>query len=91
MASSLIPSKTIGHSAANPGLRGHSCGDLYPWLIVGIGGHPHTVWQVRHAITGETLKSIRYAGEYLRAGNYECFRSLRKAERAAFLAKKTEV
>lgn len=28
---------TKGHSAVNPGLRGHSCGDNYPLTVIGVG------------------------------------------------------
>ena len=29
--------ETRGHSAVNPGLRGHSCGDNYPLTVIGVG------------------------------------------------------
>ena len=29
--------QTRGHSAMNPGLRGHSCGDNYPLVVIGVG------------------------------------------------------
>ncbi len=28
---------TSGHAAAQPGLRGHSIGDTYPWRVIGYG------------------------------------------------------
>lgn len=33
--------KTAGHRADQGGLRAHSCGELYPFRIV---GHPHDQW-----------------------------------------------
>lgn len=39
---------TRGHSAANPGLRGHSCGDNYPLTI---SGSP-SGWRVFNCKTG---------------------------------------
>ena len=29
---------TRGHSAVNPGLRGHSCGAAYPLVVINVGG-----------------------------------------------------
>jgi hypothetical protein len=42
---------TKGHRANAPGLRGHSCGDLYPLTIVGVDFGRQ--WYVLHAVTGE--------------------------------------
>lgn len=46
---------TRGHSAANPGLRGHSCGDNYPLTITG----SPTGWRVFHCKTG--VESIPFS------------------------------
>lgn len=35
-------SSTRGHSAGNGGLRGHSCGDVFPYIIVACG-HPDSL------------------------------------------------
>jgi hypothetical protein len=34
---------TRGHAASEPGLRGHSIGDTFPWRVVGLG---NGAWQV---------------------------------------------
>lgn len=82
-SSSLPAAQTKGHSAANPGLRGHSCGEFYPLLIVGIGGHPHTVWQVKHAIEGWCLGGDLPRRKLAERGIDGAFKSLREAERCA--------
>lgn len=41
--------QTKGHSAANPGLRGHSCGDNYPLTVINVGG----MWRVLNCRTGQ--------------------------------------
>lgn len=78
--------QTKGHSAANPGLRGHSCGEFYPFLIVGVGGHPHTVWQVKGAITGLCLRGDLPIAELRARGIDGGFKSLRFAEHCARIA-----
>lgn len=35
--------ETRGHRADAPGLRGHSCGSLYPYTVIGIGHGPEVV------------------------------------------------
>jgi hypothetical protein len=49
-----VANQTIGHSAANPGLRGHSCGSNYPLTVIAkgiIGQGLH--WLVLNCKTGE--------------------------------------
>lgn len=41
---------TKGHSAAHPGLRGHSCGDNYPLTVIAQG----TRWAAFDCRTGNT-------------------------------------
>ena len=54
--------QTKGHRASAPGLRGHSCGDLYPLTIVGTNFGRS--WYAQNAITGKVtglFKSQRAA------------------------------
>ena len=46
---------TRGHSAANPGLRGHSCGDNYPLLVMRVGNS----FRVLNCKTGAESNSFR--------------------------------
>lgn len=72
-------SRTKGHHAAHPGLRGHSTGKHYPWSIVGIGGHPHTRWACWHLIDGGYLQGTNGA----RNDKLDCtFKTYAEAERA---------
>lgn len=43
---------TVGHSAVNPGLRGHSCGDFYPWALVAYGTPDALEWRAENMKTG---------------------------------------
>jgi len=43
--------QTKGHSAVNPGLRGHSCGENYPLTVIGQGA-PVTQYRVFNCSTG---------------------------------------
>lgn len=45
-------SQTRGHSAANPGLRGHSCGENYPLTVIG-QGYPQVRYRVLNCRTGQ--------------------------------------
>lgn len=44
--------QTKGHSAANPGLRGHSCGDTYPLMVVPFGTADYLRYRVENLKTG---------------------------------------
>jgi len=48
-------SATRGHSAANPGLRGHSCGDNYPLLVFRQGNS----FKVMNCKTGKESNPFR--------------------------------
>jgi hypothetical protein len=52
-------SETRGHSAANPGLRGHSCGDNYPLLVMRVGN----TFRVMNCRTGAESNSFRTYNE----------------------------
>lgn len=56
--------KTRGHSAANPGLRGHSCGSNYPLTVIakGIIGQG-LQWLVLNCKTGEESNPRRSYNE----------------------------
>lgn len=52
--------ETRGHRADAPGLRGHSCGDLYPYTVIGIGQGPHIVkYAAMDCRTGHTGREFR--------------------------------
>lgn len=61
-------SATRGHLQDNGGIRGHSAGELFPLLVVGVG----TQWEVQHA--GKTLFRhwsvgvVHAAGAAIKAG-----------------------
>jgi len=50
--------QTRGHSASNPGLRGHSCGENYPLTVIGQGA-PLTQYRVLNCRTGQEGKLRR--------------------------------
>lgn len=57
MSVALAPAAaTRGHSAAHPGLRGHSCGEHYPLHVQAVGSGPtqYLQWQVVNLRTGRT-------------------------------------
>ena len=49
-------SKYTGHRGQHSGLQGHSCGDLYPWIIVVRG---KTVFG-QNALTGRKLTGCEF-------------------------------
>lgn len=45
--------QTKGHRADAPGLRGHSCGDMYPYTVIAIGHGPvQKKWAAMDCRTG---------------------------------------
>ncbi len=47
--------ETRGHRANAPGLRGHSCGSLYPYTVIAIGHGPERkTWTAMDCRTGRT-------------------------------------
>lgn len=47
--------QTKGHRADAPGLRGHSCGEFYPYTVIGVGHGPGIVkWAAMDCRTGRT-------------------------------------
>ncbi len=59
--------QTHGHSAANPGLRGHSCGDHYPLAVVAIGPINAVQYRVENLKTGRVSDTFRTYGDAERA------------------------
>lgn len=59
MATSPNTLETRGHSAANPGLRGHSCGDHYPLAVVAIGPVNAVGYRVENLKTGRVSDVFR--------------------------------
>lgn len=58
--------KTQGHSANCGGLRGHSIGDLYPFIVFGKGIEP-TMWHILRPDGTESplsFSSVRSAHMY---------------------------
>ncbi len=55
--------QTRGHSAANPGLRGHSCGDHYPLAVVAIGPITSVQYRVENLKTGRVSDTFRTYAE----------------------------
>jgi hypothetical protein len=53
----MSASQTIGHRTNAPGLRGHSCGDHYPFTIVGTNFGRS--WYVLDAVRGEQSPAFR--------------------------------
>lgn len=52
--------QTKGHRADAPGLRGHSCGDLYPYTVIAIGHGPVSKsWCAMDCRTGRTGREFR--------------------------------
>lgn len=55
---------TAGHSAEHGGLRGHSLGDTYPYMVVGVGDR----WAVQNALTGKwsrfTWEIVQWAHDF---------------------------
>ena len=52
--------ETRGHRADAPGLRGHSCGEFYPYTVIGIGHGPEVVkWAAMDCRTGNTGREFR--------------------------------
>lgn len=58
--------QTKGHRADAPGLRGHSCGDLYPYTVIAIGHGPVSKsWCAMDCRTGRTGREFRSYQEAL--------------------------
>lgn len=53
--------QTRGHRADAPGLRGHSCGTLYPYTVIGIGKGPQQTlaWTAMDCRTGNSGREFR--------------------------------
>ncbi len=60
MSNTPNAAQTIGHRANAPGLRGHSCGKLYPLTIVGTNFGKS--WYVLDCLTGDTAGCFRSQG-----------------------------
>ncbi|MBV1929742.1 MAG: hypothetical protein KUG81_09565 [Gammaproteobacteria bacterium] len=69
---------TAGHSATQGGLRGHSIGPLYPFMVVGIGiedewvvQHPNGALSSRYETIDEAYMLAVVLKEDLQDGTYE--------------------
>lgn len=53
--------QTKGHRADAPGLRGHSCGEMYPYTVIAIGRGPQQTlsWAAMDCRTGNTGREFR--------------------------------
>lgn len=55
--------QTRGHSATAPGLRGHSCGDTYPLIVIARGRPAAPMWHVFNCRTGAEGRACRTYAE----------------------------
>lgn len=52
--------ETRGHRADAPGLRGHSCGEMYPYTVIAIGHGPYVLkWAAMDCRTGQVGREFR--------------------------------
>lgn len=60
--------ETKGHSAAAPGLRGHSVGELYPYTVIAIGHGPEQrlTWSAMDTRTGKNGREFATYAEAAR-------------------------
>ena len=64
-----MQSKTAGHLAGSGGVRGHSAGDIFPYVIYAQGTFDSLVWHIKGNGADRTLDfaSYDFAHEYARA------------------------
>lgn len=70
--------QTTGHSAAQPGLRGHSVGSTYPWAIVAVqsvhaGDYVCTQWYAQNLLSGARMNLRGTAADAARDAAYQAF------------------
>ena len=39
--------KTSGHLASNGGIRGHSAGDVFPFIVLAVGTYDNLLWRIK--------------------------------------------
>lgn len=59
MSTAQSAALTKGHSASNPGLRGHSVGPTYPYVVAAKGRIDALDWVAMDLRTGNTSRSCR--------------------------------
>lgn len=48
--------KTSGHLKSNGGIRGHSAGDIFPFIVLAVGKPDHLLWRIKKP-NGELMAS----------------------------------